>query len=57
MTSTQYGGNIIIVAVDGFRPMTNSHVVLTKQEEKWHEHHAELPKGYVSLPKCHYFLD
>ena len=37
MTSTQYGKNIIIAAVDGFRRMTNSHVDLTKQEEKWHE--------------------
>ena len=56
MTSTQYGKNIIIAAVDGFRRMTNSHVDSTKQEEKWHEHHVKLPKGYFSLPKCPYFL-
>ena len=44
MTSTQYSGNIVIVAVDGFCRMTSTHVDLTKQEGKQQEHHAQLPR-------------
>ena len=34
MTFTQYGKNLIIVAIDGFNGVTNNHVDVTKQEGK-----------------------